>query len=76
MAKSYRYVEHAAHVGALHTARISRKSSSVLATGGADGKVCVWAVSQPTTPLVVRAIRRVGRASCGVNQTTYGGMHK
>ncbi len=50
-------VEFAAHNGDVRCVRIGRKTSGVLATGGDDKKVNVWAIGRTTATLVGRARR-------------------
>ena len=53
------FVAHASNVNALH---IGRRSGSLLATGGDDLKVNVWAIGKPHALVVRPAFHRWGTA--------------
>ncbi len=44
---AFKFQEFAAHTSAVRCAAIGRKSNQVVATGGEDRKVNVWAVGKP-----------------------------
>ena len=46
-AGAFKFQEFAAHSSAVRCAAIGRKSNQVIATGGEDRKVNVWAVGKP-----------------------------
>lgn len=54
MKRAYKLQEFVAHTSNVNCLQVGRKSAGVLATGGEDKKVNVWAIGK-STPVLVSA---------------------